>query len=330
MPPWKTCALALAIGASIAPAALPAAESTLSRPRLHRQATTERSWVANACWLESETGVVVVDTLFLKPDVDALIAAIRLTGKPVAGILVTHPHGDHFGGVPRLRDAFGDVPVYATRATADGVARTFKRIVNAPWTRRFGDEFPKTFFTPNHIVASGQTIELAGMHFTFTDLGAMESDDNAVIENSETRAIFSGDATVYAAAYYVGEGHSCGALAGLQALRGSHDASRMLYSGHYAAMRLGTVVDDDIRQVRFLRGLMHDAFAVAANRSENGDLTDAAREVLVEKAAAFLGDHADYGIGPRDYANGVNLPGLEAEIKQELESGKACVADRAE
>ena len=165
------------------------------------------------------------------------------------------------------------------------------------------------------------------MHFTFTDLGAMEAEDNVVIENPETTAIFSGDATVYSAEYYVGEGHSCSALAGLQKLRDTYDANRMLYSGHYAAMRLGTVVDDNIRQVRFLRGLMHDAFSVASNRSANGELTDAVREVLVDKAVAFLGDHADYGIGPRNYSNGVNLPGLEAEIKQEVESGKACVSD---
>ena len=294
-----------------------------SRPLLHRYTTTERSYVVNAFWLESTTGIVLIDTLMLKSDASALAAAIRSSGKPLTAVLLTHPHGDHFGGMATLRKAFPKAEYVATRATADAVKPNYERIMRQPWIRAYGDDFERELVIPERIVKDGETIALAGMHFTFHDLGAMEADNNTLIENRETGAIFSGDATVANALFYVGEGHSRHALTQLQALKARFPADAMVYSGHYESMRLGPVVDDNIAQVTYLRAAMRGALSTPAKVTAAGELTEAARAHLVREVAAHLSDHADYGIGPVDAANSVNLPGLEVEIRREIAADHA-------
>lgn len=294
--------------------------------RVHQYATTNWSWGTNAYWLESDTGIVVIDGLLLTSDAKAMAAAIASTGKPLVAILLTHPHADHFGGIPTLRAELGEAPVLATQATADAVAPLFRQLISAPWTQRFGADYPTEAVTPNRIVASGEIIELAGMHFTIQDMGAMETSDNAIIHNRETGALFTGDATVFGASFYVGEGHSCQSLAGLQRLRDMYPATTMTFSGHYAPMRLSVILDDNITQVRFLRRAMTEAFAEPGNRAADGSLTEETRDRLVKEVAARFADHADYGLGPEQMAGALNLPGLETEIRKEVETGQSCSA----
>jgi glyoxylase-like metal-dependent hydrolase (beta-lactamase superfamily II) len=306
---------------------LPAFSVASSPPdvRLHRVATTERAWSVNAFVLESPTGVVIVDSLFLDSDVRKLIAVVRDMGKPVAGILVTHPHGDHAGGLPELRRAFGAVPVYATSETARLVVPTFERLRRQAWVARtFGDDYPTEAFAPDHIVGADEIIELAGMRFRFIDLGVMESDNNAVIENLDSGAILTGDATVAHANYYVGESHSCLALQGLQRLGGLFAADRVVYSGHYGPMRLGPLVADNIAQIRWLRARMAEALSDPSNRTPDGSLSEAARKRLVTTVGTHFEANADYGFGPEGFAENANLGGLEKEMRDEAASGKAC------
>ncbi|MDP2764793.1 MAG: MBL fold metallo-hydrolase, partial [Brevundimonas sp.] len=88
---------------------------------VHRQVSVPAAYNANAYWLESDSGIVLIDALMLRSDAHQLVAAMKETGKPLAGIILTHPHLDHFGGIRTVREAFGDVPVIATQATADGI-----------------------------------------------------------------------------------------------------------------------------------------------------------------------------------------------------------------
>ncbi|PSO94859.1 MAG: hypothetical protein BRC48_09765 [Cyanobacteria bacterium QS_9_48_30] len=49
------------------------------------------------------------------------------TDKPILGILLTHPHTDHYGGLPVFVEAAGgDIPIYAAQATAEDI-RTDKQ-----------------------------------------------------------------------------------------------------------------------------------------------------------------------------------------------------------
>jgi len=315
--------------ASLLVAALAASTSTLADPegpavRIHRYATTDHSWGVNAYWLESDQGIVLVDALLLGSDVRPLIGAIRSTGKPLAGILITHPHVDHFGGVPLLREAFGPVPVYSTGETATRIERVLSQARAGAWSKPFGDEFPTVAVVPDHQPASGEEFSLAGMRFRFRDLGPMEAGDNAVVENLDTGALFTGDATVFRAMVFVGEGRSCRVLKGLAVLGRDYPASTIAYSGHYDPAPLHTVLEGNIAQVRAMRKLMAESLAASDSRAADGALKETVRADLAARMANLLQGHLTYGFGAQVAAYELNMPGLESELAKESSTGEAC------
>lgn len=325
--------LSFLVTAALATTALATAPPALGSPsgpavRIHRFATTDVSWGVNSYWLESDQGVVVVDALLLESDVRALIGAIGSTGKPVLGVLVTHPHVDHFGGLALLRGSFGPLPVFATRDTAEGIEPVLRRARAGAWSKAFGSEFPAIAVFPDRIMESEEVFELAGMKFRFRDMGPMEADNNAVIENLDTGALFTGDATVFNAAYYIGEGHSCQALQGLHRLGEIYPASTIAYSGHYDPAPLHTVLEGNSGQVRAMRGLMAAALADPANRGADGALTESARSDLTMHAAKLLGGYLTYGFGAQAAAGELILPGLEGEMRRESAAGTRCSIER--
>ncbi|MFD2113197.1 hydroxyacylglutathione hydrolase [Thiorhodococcus fuscus] len=64
----------------------------------------------NYIWLLTETddSAVVVDP----GDADPVLELLQHEGRTLTGVLVTHHHYDHIGGIPDLRAAFPDLQVY--------------------------------------------------------------------------------------------------------------------------------------------------------------------------------------------------------------------------
>lgn len=71
----------------------------------------------NATVIEAGATRVLVDCGFPLRELESRARQIGLDPASLAGILVTHEHGDHIGGVARLARAY-EVPVYLTRGTA--------------------------------------------------------------------------------------------------------------------------------------------------------------------------------------------------------------------
>lgn len=69
--------------------------------------------LSNMTLVEGETGVIVIDPLI---SIEVAAAALALYrehrgDRPVTGVIYTHSHGDHFGGVRGV--VTGDVPILA-------------------------------------------------------------------------------------------------------------------------------------------------------------------------------------------------------------------------
>ncbi|WP_194891359.1 alkyl/aryl-sulfatase [Catenulispora pinisilvae] len=71
--------------------------------------------LSNMTLIEGDTGVIVVDPLMSAETAAAGLALYRAQRgeKPVTGVIITHSHLDHFGGIHGVLDAGSDVPLIA-------------------------------------------------------------------------------------------------------------------------------------------------------------------------------------------------------------------------
>src|SRR4029450_12281532 len=94
--------------------------STLSTVTVHHFEAS--LFPVNAYVVETSTSVVVVDATLGVSDGKTLRSRVEALRKPLAAVIITHAHPDHYGGVAALLgDA--DVPVYAVAGVNDVIRR---------------------------------------------------------------------------------------------------------------------------------------------------------------------------------------------------------------
>ena len=108
--------------------------------RVHQHSAGPAGALVNAYLVETGEGVVAVDGTLTVSDGRALRAQLESLGKPLAAVLVTHSHPDHYGGIGELV-ADGDVPVIATDGV-DAVIRRDDAVKEQILRPMFGDEWP--------------------------------------------------------------------------------------------------------------------------------------------------------------------------------------------
>ena len=82
----------------------------------------------NAFLVHGPDGVVVVDGMLTVTDAALVRQAIDDTGYPVAGVVVTHPHPDHYAGLAHLVEEPTTCPSWRpTRSTRSSAVTTSSR-----------------------------------------------------------------------------------------------------------------------------------------------------------------------------------------------------------
>lgn len=206
----------------------------------------------NTHWVETPTGIIVIDGQRVTSEAQNAVREIQRSGKPVLAILVTHPHPDHFGGLAALVEAFGrDVPIFASHRTIETMRNDeggFIRLTE----QSYGDDFEENVTLPNQVVADGQELVLGGLTFKATDFGEGEAPSMMVYSVSDAGIVFPGDIVSNASTPFVLEGRSEAWLAQLDRLSREFSDVTAIYPGH-GAVGGGDLIDEQARYLSWLR-----------------------------------------------------------------------------
>src|SRR3954463_2879559 len=106
---------------------------------IHRYRSEVANTPVNAYLVESVDGVVAVDATLTVSGGRGLRAQAEALGKPLLGVVLTHAHPDHYGGLVALLDGRA-LPVFATAPVGEVIRRDdpIKEQILRPM---FGDEW---------------------------------------------------------------------------------------------------------------------------------------------------------------------------------------------
>lgn len=247
---------------------------------IHRYTASATGLLANAYLIETVDGVVAVDAPLLLADGAAYRARLDALGAPLAGVLLTHPHPDHYNTVTQLTAGL-DVPIVAT-VDADRVMREHDEAKRAQWRGMFGDQWPATSTFPNRTVVDGEELTLAGVTFTARDLGRGECASQTVwLADGGREGAFIGDLVFHGTHAYLGEGAVDQWIAMLTRCEDLLGAVPVLYPGHGEPSG-PTMLGDQRRYLIALRE------ALRRLSGPHGRLTDDGRQELTALMEAYL------------------------------------------
>jgi len=171
--------------------ALPAAGVMTVIPRenlrIHTYEAPETAVFVNAHILETENGLIVVDTQFLRPHAEEFRRYADSLGKPIDRVIITHSHPDHWFGC----EYFRDVPIHALLQVADGIVGGGEAMIQG-YAPIFGDAITETVTAPEHIIRPG-TETIDGVALTYEMAEGAEAGVNLVIELPESRVLLAQD-----------------------------------------------------------------------------------------------------------------------------------------
>ena len=223
-------------------------------PIIHRW-TTPGLGSVNTYWIEGPEGVVVIDGQRELSKARQILGDIEATGKPVAAVVLTHPHPDHFGGIGVFAPAGSGVPVYGSRQTRDSIAQDRFGLVKASHAA-VGDDFPAEVTLPDCMLDDGEAIRAAGLEFVAHEWGEGEAECMTVLHLPAARALFCADVVQDRMTAFLLEGRSGSWLDQLRRLRSAFPDVETLYPGHGEPGSPETLIDRQIDYLGTFRALV--------------------------------------------------------------------------
>ena len=237
----------------------------------------------NAYLIETRSGIIVIDALRTVKEAQALRAMIAAIGKPVLGVVLTHAHPDHYGGLPVLMDGL-NAPVFATQAVAADYPRNFAQ--SSPiLAAHIGSQWPGRVVAITRPLKDGESVQLDQVRLTAHHAGPGESaaDSWWDVEGAGLHAAFVGDLVINRIPSPGQSGELTRWLANLHRLRNVWLSYPVLYPGHGEAGGIG-IVDWEIGYLT----LLHDVVSDVAHGASK--LTDGQKAEVQRRMMAYMPD----------------------------------------
>jgi glyoxylase-like metal-dependent hydrolase (beta-lactamase superfamily II) len=273
--------------------------------RIHTYTAAETGLLVNSYLLETDEGVIAIDTNLLSSDIAALAARLEALKKPLQAIFVTHAHPDHFNGVMELVRQ-REVPVYAT-VGVDRVIREIAGAKRAQWAPVYGSEWPSETYYPSVVLADRQVVDVNGLSITAREMGQAESLADSyfrVQADDELPIAFTGDLGFNGTHSYIADGHTTVWLRALDMLVCELAGVQHILPGHGAPTSV-SLFDDQRRYLLYYREVVGRLAAGAAT------LTDDAQVALEQAMQQFLPD------APLRWMIGLGANAVATEIASE-------------
>jgi glyoxylase-like metal-dependent hydrolase (beta-lactamase superfamily II) len=265
---------------------------------IHTYAASPEAFLVNSFLIETDHGVIVVDTQFLVTPAKTLKQKVIDLGKPLLGVIITHPHPDHYNGTAILLDGLDSVPIYATQATYEGMKET-EAIKREFWTPTHQDEYPKSTLLPTEIIKPGEPLVIDGVRLVIDDLGAGEASDITVIYLPEQQQLIASDLVYYRVHPWLAEGRSRQWLEQLDLVKKRYADTVQMFNGHGESSAIQGL-DEQIEYITSFQDLV--------DQYRQGDAVDEVRKSEIRKIML-----AKYPTYPLDFLIEMNVDGMAQE-----------------
>jgi glyoxylase-like metal-dependent hydrolase (beta-lactamase superfamily II) len=146
----------------------------------------------NSFWIATSEGIIVIDAQRTISTATELVEQIKTSSKPVLGILLTHAHPDHFGGLAVLMQAFPNSPILASQATYDNIKNDTQGFIKLS-RQTLGDDFPAEVPLPTQIIQCDEEFIIGGVNFRARDIGDGEGTAMMMFYLPNQNLLFAGD-----------------------------------------------------------------------------------------------------------------------------------------
>ena len=244
-------------------------------PRVHVHTSLPNAFFVNSFIIEGARSLILVDTQFVLSEARAVNERIAALEKPLAAILITHPHPDHYNGLASILEKHKGTSVYATAGTVSGIRETAES-KRAYWTPIIGADYPQTFAIPDRVVADGERLSIDGLELVIADFGPLECSDNTAIELPQLDTVIISDVVYNRVHPWLAEGRSELWLKALVKAKHRFESAKVLYAGHGLAGS-PSIIDEQAAYIHMARE------AVASALKADPDLSDVSKTAIQQR-----------------------------------------------
>jgi glyoxylase-like metal-dependent hydrolase (beta-lactamase superfamily II) len=140
-------------------------------------------------WSDDEG--LLVDALITQAEAELLATWVGDHDAPLTTVYVTHPHADHFMGLPAVLAAFPAAKAVALPNAIPGMQGQVSSAAMQVWSGFFPDQLPTDPIVPEAL--RGNSIRMGDSVATLIEVGATDTDNSSVVHVPELHLVVAGD-----------------------------------------------------------------------------------------------------------------------------------------